>query len=424
MERKIDVYLKKWKKDVVRKPLFIYGNKQVGKTYTAIKFGQDEYKNTVYFNAENNLELMALLKKEKTMDRIVEKLSLYSNSTILENDTLMIFDNVEDLDIVNGLRVFGKFDNKYHIILIASLKGDLNRFKGEEFHYKAMYSMDFEEYLNALGKKELVEFIKSSYKNMKAMPFHALAMELFDDYIMTGGMPEVVSMVVGGENRLLLNSIFDKIMDGYKKEINQLDNLIDISRSVEVFDSIPYQLQKANRKFQYGLIRAGARAKEYEKSINFLYNNGFVYRCHKALDIKSPLSSYRDMESFKLYLNDTGLLFSRMHLNKNKFLNDYNYRYILYENSIAINLACCGYSLYYYQSDGKAEINFIIQDRKGNIVPVELVDKRLTKAKALSLFMSKYKVDSALRFTEDNFKKKNGIKYIPVYAAFCLADTF
>lgn len=422
MERKIDAYLMKWKNDTLRKPLFIYGNKQVGKTYTAIRFGERQYKNTVYFNAENNIELLQLFKKEKVIDRIISKLQVYSNETILEEDTLLIFDNIEDLDIVNGLKVFGKFPNKYHIILIASLKGDLNRFKGEEFHYKAMYSMDFEEYLIAIGKKELAEFIRSAYKKSKPMPFHPLALELYDDYIMTGGMPEAVALVVKNDNMLLINSVFDKVMDGFKKEINQLDNLIDISRSVEVLDSIPYQLLKQNRKFQYGLIKAGSRAKDYEKSINFLYNNGFVYRCHKALDIKSPLSSYRDMESFKLYFNDTGLLFSRMHLNKNMYANNYQYKYIIYENSVAITLMNSGYSLYYYQSDGKAEINFIIQTRSGKILPVEIVDQTVKKAKALSLFMTKYNIDEAIRITEDNFKCKNGIKYIPIYATFCLGE--
>ena len=244
MERKINVYLKKWKKDVTRKPLLIYGNKQVGKTYTALNFGEEEYKNIVYFNCENNIELINMLSKEKTIDRIIDKLSLLSNETIMLNDTLMIFDNVNDIEVVNGLRVFGKFDNQYHIIMITSQKENLNRFKGEEFHFKSMFPMDFEEYLMASDNRHLIEFIKTSFKNNSSMPFHSVAMEYFDEFVMTGGMPEAVYTYLNQKNKLLTMPVYNKVLDGYHKEIGTLDNLIDITRASEVIDSIPYQLQK------------------------------------------------------------------------------------------------------------------------------------------------------------------------------------
>lgn len=423
MERKINPYLKRWKKEVTRKPLLIYGNKQVGKTYTALKFGQEEYKNTVYFNCENNIELFNILSKEKTMDRIISKLSLLANETIMPYDTLIIFDNVNDVEIVNGLRVFGKFDNNYHIIMITSLKENLNRFKGEEFNFKSMYPMDFEEYLLASGNGQLIEFIKTSFKNNTSMPFHSVAMEYFDDFVMTGGMPEAVNIKINGKNELFTMSSYNKILDGYKKEISMLDNLIDITRCNEVLDSIPIQLQKQNRKFQYGLIKLGSRSKDYDKSISFLHNNSLAYKCYKVTNIKSPLSSCKDLESFKLYMSDTGLLCYQLHLNKNKFLSDYNMKNIIYENCIAINLINAGYGLYYYQSEGKAEVSFVIQTRSGRIVPIELVNKNVSKSKALTLFMNKFNIKEAIRITEENFSIKKGIKYIPIYALFCLADT-
>ena len=422
MERKINSYLKRWKKDLTRKPLLIYGNKQVGKTYTAIKFGEEEYKNVVYFNCDNNLELLNILKREKTIDRIIEKLSLLSNEMIMLNDTLIIFDNVNDVDIVNGLRVFGKFDNGYHIIMITSLKENLNKFKGEEFHYKAMYPLDFEEYLIASGNNQLVEFIKTSFKNNTAMPFHSVALEYFDDFVMTGGMPEAVAIKLQDKNTLLSMPVYDKVLDSYRKEIGMLDNLIDITRCNEVLDSIPFQLQKQNRKFQYGLIKLGSRSKDYDKSISFLHNNGLAYKCYKISNVKSPLSSCKDVESFKLYMSDTGLLFYQMHLNKNKFLNDYKMKNIIYENCVAINLLNSGYGLYYYQSEGKAEVSFVIQTRAGRIIPIELVDKNVSKSKALTLFMNKFGIKDAIRITEDNFSVKKGVRYIPIYALFCLAD--
>lgn len=423
MERKINSYLKRWKNDLTRKPLLIYGNKQVGKTYTALQFGEKDYKNIAYFNCDNNLELLNMLAKEKTIDRIIAKLSLLSNETIIANDTLIIFDNVNDLEIVNGLRVFGKFDNNYHIMMITSLKENLNRFKGEEFHFKAMYPMDFEEYLNATGNTQLIEFIKMSFKNNTAMPFHSVAMEYFDEFVMTGGMPEAVNIKLQEKNRLFTMPVYGKILDSYKKEIGILDNLIDITRCNEVLDSIPFQLQKQNRKFQYGLIKLGSRSKDYEKSISFLHNNGLAYKCYKVSNVKSPLSSCKDPESFKLYMNDTGLLFYQLHLTQNKFLNDYNMKNLIYENCIAINLVNAGYGLYYYQSEGKAEVSFVIQTRAGRIIPIELVDKNISKSKSLTLFMNKFGIKDAIRITEDNFSLKKGVKYMPIYALFCLADT-
>ena len=422
MERKINTYLRRWKKELTRKPLLIYGNKQVGKTYTVLKFGEEEYKNTAYFNCDNNLELLNILKKDKTIDRIISKLSILSNETIMANDTLLVFDNVNDIDIVNGLRVFGKFDNNYHIIIITSLKENINRFKGEEFNFKAMYPMDFEEYLVATGNSQLIEFIKTSFKNNSAMPFHSVALEYFNEFVMTGGMPEAVYITLTEKNRLLTMPVYGKVVDSYRKEISMLDNLIDITRCNEVLDSIPFQLQKQNRKFQYGLIKLGSRSKDYDKSISFLHNNGLAYKCYKISEVKSPISSCKDVESFKLYMSDTGLLFNQMHLNPTRFSTDYNMKNIVYENCIAINLVNAGYGLYYYQSEGKAEVSFVIQTRAGRIIPIELVNKNVSKSKSLTLFMNKFGIKDAIRITEDNFSLKKGIRYVPIYALFCLAD--
>lgn len=400
----------------------IYGNKQVGKTYSVLKFGEEHYKNTVYFNTDNNIELYKILKRERTIDRIISHLSILSGESILEDDTLIVFDNLLDSDIAGGIKVFGRNKHNYHIVLISSLKENLKKFKCEEFQYRMMTSLDFEEYLNVTGNAQLVDFIKTSFRNNKPMPFHSLALECFDEYLMTGGMPEAVNLSIKEKNKLLLNSVYDKIIDAYKKEISSLDNLIDITRSIEVLDSVPFQLQKSNKKFQYGLIKTGGRSKDYEKAINFLYNNGFVCRSNKISSVKSPLSSCKDLDNFKLYYNDTGLLFSRMYLNRNKFLSDNGIRATIIENMIAITLMNEGYNLYYYQSDGKAEINFVVQTRVGRIIPIEVVNKNMSKAKSLTLFMNKFDIKEAIRVTDDNFSIKKGVKYIPIYALFCLKD--
>ena len=306
--------------------------------------------------------------------------------------------------------------------MITSKKENLNKFKGEELYFKAMYPLDFEEFLVNADKRQLVDFIKSSYINNTPMPFHQLAFDLYNDFLITGGYPEVVSAYLKGADYILLDSIKQKIIDTIKKETIEVYNLIDVQRSNEVLNSLPYQLLKENKKFQYGNIKKGSRSKDYETSINYLGMNQLIHRSFKLNDVKSPLSSYRDPESFKLYPNDVGLLYTMMHLNKMKFITDNDIRKTLIENNVANTLVNLGYNLYYYQSEGKTEISFVIQNRLGNIIPIEIVNMNLTKAKALSMFMTKFKVDNPIRLTEDNFSKKKNIKYIPLYATFCLKD--
>ena len=420
MERKIYADLLKWKKDPNRKPLLIYGNKQIGKTYTAVEFGEREYKTVSYINSDNNLELLKIMQKERTIDKIIAKLSLLTGESILKNDTLIIIDNVIDDDIVKAVKKFGKEPNDYHIIMITSLKEKLLTFKGEELQYKYMFPMDFEEYLRAVGNIELIDFIKSSYRSNKPMPFHNIAMDYYEEFLITGGLPESIEANIRKETDLKIRLIHEKQLDTYKKEFLYLNNLIDITRCNEVLNILPYQLLKSNRKFQYGLMRTGGRSKDYEKALEFLSANGIAYKCYKISEVKPPLSKCKDPESFKLYLNDTGVLFMMMHLSKMKLFTDDNLKYILYENNLASAIISSGYNLYYYQSEGKAEVPFVVQTRAGKVIPIEIVNKNLSKAKSLSLFMSKFNITEAIRFTEDNFSIKKGIKYVPIYAAFCL----
>ena len=421
MERKIYNDLLKWKK-TIKKPLMLYGSKQVGKTYAVLEFGQKYYKNVVYFNLENNKELISILKREKSPERLILKLSVLSNETILKDDTLIILDNVNDIYVVQTIKLFGTDDNPYPIIMITSRKDNLNKFRCEELTFKAMYPIDFEEFLVNTNNQQLVAFIKDSYLNNTKMPFHQVALDLYNDYLITGGYPEVVLGYLNGLDEIKLECIKQKIVDCIKRELIDSYNLIDIQRGKEVLDSIASQLLKDNKKFQYGNIKKGSRKTDYESSIKFLGINSLIHRSFKLEDVKSPLSSYKDSECFKLYANDVGLLYSMMHLNKIKFMGSDDIKRTLIENNVANTLINMGYSLYYYQSEGKTEINFIIQNRLGEIIPIEIVNMKLTKAKALSVFTSKFKVGPPIRLTEDNFSKKKNVRYVPVYASFCLKD--
>lgn len=422
MERKIEKFYSKWKRDIIRKPLIIYGPKQIGKTFSILKFGKKEYKNVVYFNTENNPQLLELFTKERSTDKIILNLSLISGETILQEDTLIIFDNILDNLIVKGLKLFGSEHSKYHIIAITSRREKLSEFKGEELQFKGMNELDFEEYLWACGEKSLSELIKESFNKHKTCPFHKVALDLFHTYLQTGGLPEVILASLDGKNNFEIDAIKQKNIDIYKKEIALNKTLIDIPRGIEVINSIPKQLSKDNKKFQYGLMGTGKRAKEYESTINYLVNNQLVYRSFKIKNVKSPLSSCRETDSFKLYLPDDGLLFSMFHLNYKQFITDENIKETIYENHIAKTLIENGYSLYYYQSEGKAEVNFVVQNRMGQIIPIEITTKTNSKAKSLSVFMKKFTVNQAYRITENNFSTKKDIRYIPIYAVFCLND--
>lgn len=423
MERKISLFFKKWKKDLIRKPLVVYGPRQIGKTFTVLEFGKNEYKNVVYFNADNNKRLLDIFKQEKSPDKIIVNLSVLSGETILPNDTLIVFDNLNSIDIVKGIKLFGGGNNPYHIIAITSRRENLNEFKGVELQFKSMYEMDFEEFLWARGEKQLADIIRESFIKRRTCTFHQVALDLFYDYLRIGGLPEIVKAYLDGYSDSQIKALKQKTLDAYIKEIALSSNLIDIPRGIEVLSSVSSQLRKENKKFQYGLIGYGRRAKEYESSINYLVNNQIVARSYKIRNIKSPLSSCREEESFKLYMLDDGLLYSMLNVTKKEFETDENIRETLYENHIAKTLVESGYSLYYYQSQGKAEVNFVIQNRMGEIIPLEITTKLMSKAKSLSVLMKKFTVKEGYRITENNFSTKKDIRYLPIYAIFCLNDS-
>jgi len=420
MERKIEEFFQKWKNDIIRKPMMLYGPKQIGKTFSALAFGKKYYKNVVYFNTDNNKSLIELFTKEKSTEKIILNLSLEIGETILKEDTLIILDNVNNIEIIRGIKLFGSEHSDYHIIAITSRRENLNEFKGEELQFKGMSAMDFEEYLWAHNEKNLTDLIRESFTKRKTCPFHKVALDYFGNYLQVGGMPEVIQAELDGKSSFEIEAIKQKIMDIYKKEVAINTTLIDIPRGLEVIDSLPEQLKKDNKKFQYGIMGTGKRAKEYDSAINYLVNNQLVYRSYKIKNVKSPLTSCKDTDSFKLYAVDTGVLYTMMNLNYKKVQTDEDIKETLYENMIAKSLIENGYSLFYYQSDGKAEVNFVVQNRKGQIIPIEITTRTNSKAKSLSVFMKKYTVPQGYRITENNFQTKKDIRYIPIYAVFCI----
>ena len=422
MERKITDDLLKWKRDSINKPFFLYGARQIGKTYSVLEFGKKFYKNVAYFNTDKNQDLFMLLDKEKVLDKLVGKLSLLCGESIFPDDTLIVFDNCNDEKMIKTLKIFGHENSPYQVVIIGSNRIAITKTRIEEFYYRSMSTMDFFEYLSNSDKVQLIDFIKDSFDNNTSMPFHQMALDAYYEFVITGGFPEVVNAKLSGGSDLEVEILKRKIMDVYRSEYSLYNNGSDILKCEDIMSVLPICLTKENKKFQYGAIKKGARSKEYEDSINNLVANGIVVRSFRLNDVKSPLLSARDVESFKLYFNDVGLLYTSLFLNKHRFLMDLDIRRSLVENEIANTLVRNGFNLYYYQSDGKAEISFVVQDRSGKIMPIEVVNMKLTKAKAMSLFTSKFNLEECIRLTEDNFSKKKGVRFIPVYAACYLKE--
>ena len=320
MKRKIDDFLLHWKNDENRKPLIIYGSKGVGKTYSSILFGIDNYKDIVYIDCEDEENVLKYLKKENNYEGFIKSLEEYSKKKITQNDTLLIMDNVNSEEIVNYFRSFGKFKTEYHIILISSSKNNINKFKGIEFQFKSMFPMDFEEFLRAQGKDELVDFIKVSFKNNTKNPFHTISMEYFEKYIETGGMPEAVDTFLKTNDlnqvRAVLNDILEGYKDDYGKHLNEneeeeLDRAL-LAKINKVYASIPAQLAKENKKFMYSKVAKKATSTIYDPAIQWLVDYGLVTYCYNLRQLELPLSGNKIEDCFKLYVADTGLFMAML----------------------------------------------------------------------------------------------------------------
>lgn len=420
MERKINDTLLQWKKDIGRKTMLLYGISGCGKTYSVLDFGKKEYKNTIYFDASDNVELEYVLDKNTTIDKVIRGLSAISLETIFQDDSLIVFDNVNG-NVLDKIKKLFAVANGYHIIMITNDKNLVNTKKGEELAVKTMNLVTFFEYLKYVGKEQLIDFIIDSFKTNSPMPFHSMAFELYNSYLLTGGYPEIITNE-NCKDTNILNSYLQRNILLQEHSLLKLDNLIDIKRGHELYNSIYMQLIKENKKFQYGLLKQGARAKEYTNAVNFLVNNDLVLQSSKVTDITSPLSKTKEVDSFKLYYSSAGILFKQLGIHHNKLVTDNRIIYLLYENDIACSLKQNGLNLYYHQSGGKSEVDFVIQTRTGKLIPIEIIKKNMAKSKSLKLTMNKYNLKEAIRMSEENFALKNGIKYVPFYAVGCITE--
>lgn len=424
MERKISEELLKWKIDDNKKPMLLYGISGCGKTYTVLEFGKKEYKNTIYFDCNGNLELNYVFEKNSTIEKLIKGLSAISLETIFKEESLIVFDNISDKIFKLVKKIFS--NSGYDIIMITDNEKILTCNKSGELMVKKMNLVTFPEYLKYIGKEQLINFIEDSFKNNKPMPFHSLAIEIYNDYVITGGYPNTIINFSKDNDYNLLNSHHDKSILYIKDSLLNNENISEIKKGLDVYDSISFQLLKENRKFLYGLVKPGGRGKDYESVISYMEKNHLVIKSNRINEIVSPLSKNREDDSFKLYYNDSGILYKKMNVNSNRLLTNDKLLETLYENNVISVLNQNGFNVYNYHAlGGKCEIDIVIQNRNGLIIPIEIYNKEVgSKSKSLGMTMTKYNLNFAIRLSNQNFSIKNNIKYIPYYAVFCIGNGF
>ena len=425
MYRKITSFLQAWKENEHRKPLILQGARQVGKTYSILEFGRTHYENVAYFNFETNPKLNETFAENISPDYLIPILSHIAGQTIVREKTLIVFDEVQLCErALTSLKYFCEDAPDYHIIVAGSLLGvAVNRAKFSfpvgKVDMKTLYPMDMEEFMLALGEDDLVERIKKCFNTDTPLPsaLHDAAMQLYRQYLVVGGMPECVMQFAQTKDYILVRHTQDTILTSYLNDMSKYNNLNEIKKTRLAYDNITVQLSKKNTRFQYKLIKKGGRASEFENAIEWLCLSGIVSQVYKVEQIN------RDIDAFKIYVSDLGLLCAKKDLAPNDILymveelNDFKGG--MAENYVNVQLTCNGYHTYYWESDRAAEIDFVIQ-RDGQIIPIEVKSADNTKAKSLKVYMDAYKPAYAIKLSAKNFGFEDNKKTVPLYAAFCI----
>ncbi|MBP2645286.1 MAG: putative ATPase superfamily [Firmicutes bacterium] len=431
MYRKITEYLKEWKASPYRKPLILQGARQVGKTYSVLEFGREQYENVAYFNFETNPQLIKTFAESLEPSYLIPILSRLANQTIIREKTLIVLDEVQFCErALTSLKYFYENAPEYHIIVAGSLLGvAVNR---EQFSFpvgmvdiKTLYPMDMEEFLLACGEDGLVNQIKDCFTHDTPLPsaLHEAALQYYRQYLVVGGMPDCVNKYLETKNFILVRHTQDMILASYLNDMSKYNTANEIKKTHLVYDNITVQLSKQNTRFQYKLVKKGGRASEFENAIEWLTLSGIVTRIYRAEQAKKPLENYRDIDSFKIYVSDMGLLCAKKDIVPEDvlFLSDElnDFKGGMVENYVCCQLIANGYTSYYWASDRSAEVDFIIQ-RSRSIIPIEVKSADNTKSKSLGIYIQNYKPEYAVKLATRNFGLEDGKKTVPLYAAFCL----
>ncbi len=428
MRRKIEEQLLQWKVRE-RMPLLVHGARQVGKTHILMEFGRKHFSNTVYVNLETNLAVARYFDDDITPDRLIRFLETTVNQAILPGKTLIILDEIQSCErALTALKYFCELAPEYHVAAAGSLLGvAVNRekysFPAGKVESLTLHPLDFEEYLWAIGEDRLATDIRTHFTTMAPLPeaLHNKALERYRYYLITGGMPASVSTFVKSGKLVLVPGVQHEIASNYVADMAKYAAPSEAVKIRACFNSIPAQLAKENTKFQYKVVQRGGSTALFGSSIDWLTQAGVVVKCQKVEHALHPVSVYADLSSFKLYMNDVGLLVMKSGLAQQTILTGEANLFMgaVAENYIAQALASNGYTPYYWTSEYAAELDFVIQ-KDADIIGIEVKKSVSTKSKSLGVFMQKYQPAYAIRFSEKNFGQNDNVRAIPHYAAFCV----
>lgn len=432
LKRKVMNELIEWKNQKTgRMPLLLYGARQTGKTYILREFGETCFGSCIYVNFERMANIAGYFSGDLSPERILQFLSEYFNQKIFPEETLIIFDEIQACDrALTSLKYFCEDAPEYCIAAAGSLLGVAVHRTGYSFpvgkvQIKTLYPLTFDEFLDACEQSYLTAMIQECFREERPVP-EAAHLELntwYKRYLITGGMPAVINEYLRNGQLSAAADLQDLILSAYVADMTKYTSENEGGKIRSAFYSMPAQLAKDNRKFQYKLIRKGASAGLFGDSINWLLSAGTVISCSRICEGKIPLTAFRDLSAFKLYLSDVGLLCAFSRLSPENILREElsdTYRGALAENYTAQTLKAGGYDLYYWTNESpKGEVDFIIQ-KQGKVIPIEVKSGENVRSKSLMLFNKKYAPEQIYRLSAKNFGREGNLLSIPLYAAFCI----
>lgn len=424
MERSIYSSLKKWKDSPTRKPLILQGARQVGKTYILKEFGAREYSEVVYINCDDNNDMQNMF-VDYDVDRIIRSMSAISGVSIKPSTTLLILDEIQEVERgLASLKYFCEKAPEYHVAVAGSLLG-ITLHEGTSFPVGKvdmlyMYPMDFEEFLLAMGKEQLVELLRNN--SWAALtPLRGMLTELLRQYYFVGGMPEAVKTYVERGDIWEVRSIHSKIIDAYRNDMSKHVPKQQVQRINMVWNSIPSQLARDNKKFIYGALRKGARANDFEIAIQWLVDSGLVHKVHRISKPVVPLKFYEDMASFKLFLLDCGLLGALSETPPEQILIGDNvfeeYKGAFTESYVLQQLKSLPRTfVYYYSNDNSTlEIDFVVQ-HEAHVIPIEVKAEENLRAKSLRQFVTDNSDLHGVRFSMSDYREQDWLTNVPLWA--------
>lgn len=435
MRRRITQSLLDWKGSSNRKPLLLFGARQVGKTYTLRDFGAQSYEDVAFIDFARDPQAADVFEGPLHPCDLLPRLEAYLRMDIVPGRTLILLDEVQLCErALTSLKYFCDEAPEHHVAAAGSLLGvklrrDRALFPVGKVDMMALHPLSFDEYLDARGEGRLATLIQSALAENRALSLHERALELYREYLLVGGMPEVVERFVSAEAAGALELVRAtqlEIDQAYLADIAKYAPTAEMPRIVEAWSSVPSQLAKENHKFQYKTVRSGGRASRYESAVAWLVATGTVSRCTRVGEGVAPLVTFEDPSAFKLYKADTGLLGASFQARPDDLLPSDDkasrFRGGMAENYVMQQLASRDVRPHYWGTSSRAEVEFVVRDKNGEVMPIEVKSGVNVRSSSLATYCRAYEPRYAVRVSARNFGLEGGVRSVPLYAACYLAD--